>query len=68
MIPPLHIACIFGNIELIKYLLYRRFDVNLIDKKGCSAIGIHAKENNIAIARLLLENGAVISFNFNNNL
>lgn len=53
---PLHVACAFGKVEVVKYLLTQNVDVNAVDRWGSTPLsdGI----NNTEIKSLLLSRGA----------
>ncbi|VDN20824.1 unnamed protein product, partial [Dibothriocephalus latus] len=57
---PLHTACHFGRLNMVRYLLSLagRGDVNRTTKMGCTPLHLAAQQGHSQIAHLLLEHGA----------
>lgn len=57
---PLHIAAMFGHVDIVHYLARRpRGEVNASTEDGRSALHLALKEHHLDAAEALLENGAV---------
>ena len=54
----LHIAVKNNSIELVKYFLNKRYDLNDVNKKGQTALHLACELGNEDIINLLVENGA----------
>lgn len=65
----LHVACRFGHVELVEYLLNLKIDVNALDDNGYSplhyAVMISDEHTFIDIWRLLLEGGVNLTITGN---
>jgi len=53
--PPLHLAVQNGNIEIVKTLLARGYDLNTRNADGLTPLDLAIATNNTAITQLLLE-------------
>ncbi|WP_375316785.1 ankyrin repeat domain-containing protein [Spiroplasma endosymbiont of Virgichneumon dumeticola] len=58
---PLHSAANSGNYELVRAILSWGVDINVVDGLGANALFIAAYQENIAIVKYLLANGANIN-------
>ncbi|WP_308150022.1 ankyrin repeat domain-containing protein [Spiroplasma sp. AdecLV25b] len=58
---PLHLAANSGNYELVRAILSWGVDINVVDGLGANALFIAAYQENIAIVKYLLANGANIN-------
>ena len=61
----LHIAVKNNSIELVKYFLNKKYDLNDVNKKGQTALHIACELGNEKIINLLVENGANIDIKDN---
>ena len=61
----LHIAVKNNSIELVKYFLNKKHDLNDVNKKGQTALHIACELGNEKIINLLVENGANIDIKDN---
>lgn len=57
----LHLACRAGSERLVKFLVENNVDVNALRVDGVSPLTLTITQNNVAIAKLLLENGMYMS-------
>lgn len=55
---PVHLAAEYDRVEILKYLIQLRSDLNLQDKNGWTALHASAFNGNLPVVRLLAENGA----------
>jgi len=55
---PLHFAADYGQYEVLKYLIEKKADVNVIDKHGISPLLAAIWEGHTKCVELLLANGA----------
>ncbi|MEO6852145.1 MAG: ankyrin repeat domain-containing protein, partial [Mucilaginibacter sp.] len=60
---PLGLACYFGQFEVARYLVLKGADVNMPSNNGFNVLPIHsaAAGNYTDIARMLVENGAMVN-------
>jgi ankyrin repeat protein len=55
---PLHIACNYNNIEVVKLLLQQQIDVNLKNTDGDTPLSIAIRQNHTEVIKLLVDAGA----------
>ena len=55
---PLHIAALWGDVEIVEVLLERGADPNVKDDNGQTPLHIAAQEGHVDVVRVLLERGA----------
>ncbi|XP_043246498.1 myotrophin-like [Amphibalanus amphitrite] len=55
---PIHYAADYGQLEVLKYLLSKGADLNVLDKHGISAILAAIWEGHTDCVKLMLEKGA----------
>ncbi len=55
---PLYIASCHGQVETIKYLLGKNYDINAIDSTGSSALMCAIWNNQFEVAKYLIDSGA----------
>jgi ankyrin repeat protein len=54
---PLHIASMRNNIEVVKYLLEKRVDVNALNKSMCTPLHLACAKGHMSIVEELVTNG-----------
>ncbi|CAJ0564084.1 unnamed protein product, partial [Mesorhabditis spiculigera] len=54
----MHMACDYGQVEVVKYLIENGGNVNLADKHGITPLLYAIWENHIEVAKLLMAKGA----------
>ena len=62
----LHEAVINHHVDVIKYLINQRVNMNVFDSTGFSPLHIAAKHSNTDIMDLLIKGGSEVDFFFNN--
>ena len=61
----LMIACKNNDLEMVKYVINKKVDVNAISKNGLNALCVSIQRSNMDIFKYLLENGANINYKIN---
>ncbi len=55
---PLHVACHFGQMNMVRFLLSHQTEVNPVTNQGYTPLHQAAQQGHPMIVDLLLENGA----------
>nr|XP_047127879.1 protein VAPYRIN-like [Hydra vulgaris] len=58
---PIHYACMYGELDIIKILLQHSVDVNAKTLTGENALDIAVKEGNFEVAQYLINKGAYVT-------
>ena len=58
---PLHLAVIEGHLEIVKYLIDKKADVNAQDRQGWTPIFCACSANHLEIIDILIDNGAQLN-------
>ena len=56
---PLHLACMFGHVDIVRILLERQAAVNALTASNCSPLWYASIQGNLDIIKILIEAGAV---------
>lgn len=66
MTTALHVACLNGEIEVVKYLLEKvNIDINYLDRTGSTALMYAAWRGHVSIVKYMLDSGADIGIRNN---
>lgn len=55
---PLHVACHFGQLAMVRFLLEHQADVNIQTRLGFTPLHQAAQQGHTAVVKLLLDHGA----------